>query len=51
MVQAGNFIAAEAIFRHGYVIISAVDMTMDEVTDQIAHLDLNDVPAVFSTGK
>jgi hypothetical protein len=40
----------EEIFRHGYVSIISVGATVEEVTDQITHLDLGDVPAVFSVG-
>ena len=50
VVQSGNTILADAIFRHGYVCIRAFDCTWDEVVDQITHLDLGNVPTVFSTG-
>ena len=45
-----NWIIASAAFRHGEVTIYGVDTTIEEVTDQITHLDLGDVPVVFSTG-
>lgn len=50
MAQAGDWIIADAIFQHGYVSIVSVGATVEEVTDQITHLDLGDVPAVFSVG-
>ncbi len=48
VAQAGNWIIASAVFRYGEVVIYGVDTGWDEVADQIAHLDLGDVPAVFS---
>lgn len=50
LVQFDNWIIAHASFIHGDIIIYGIDATVDEVVDQITHLDLNDVPAVFSTG-
>lgn len=50
VAQMENWIIASAAFRHGEVTIYGVDTTIEEVTDQITHLDLGDVPVVFSTG-
>ena len=48
--QVRDVIIAETVFPYGHVLIHGLQCTWDEVADQIAHLDLNDVPAVFSTG-
>lgn len=50
LVQFDNWIIAQAAFIHGQIIIYGIDATVDEVTEQITHLDLGDVPTVFSTG-
>lgn len=51
VIQIRDIVIAEAVFPYGHVFIHGIQCTWDEVVDQIAHLDLNDVPTVFSTGK
>jgi len=50
VAQMDNWIIASAAFHHGWVTIYGVDMTLEEVADQIVHLNLGDVPSVFSSG-
>lgn len=50
LVQADNWLIAHATYLHGQIIIYGIDCTVDEVVEQITHLDLGDVPTVFNTG-
>jgi len=50
VLQVRDIVVAEAVFPYGHVLIYGLQCTWDEVVDQITHLDLGDVPAVFSTG-
>lgn len=51
LFQVGSNVYGYLYLPHGSVSITGVGCTREEIRAQIQHLDLGDIPAVFSTGR